>query len=77
MHGNLFEWSHDWFAEYDVDAVTDPLGAKEGSNRVSRGGSWIYVATYCRSGVRSASAPTSRSGSYGFRLALSLSGVAP
>ncbi len=77
LHGNLFEWTHDWYGDYGVDAITDPLGAKGGSNRVFRGGCWGNVAAICRSAYRNTSVPTIRSGSIGFRLALSLSGVRP
>ncbi len=77
LHGNLFEWSHDWFGDYSVDAITDPLGAKEGSERVVRGGSWDEDAAHCRTANRGATVPAYRSNSLGFRLALSLSGVTP
>ena len=77
MHGNLFEWTHDWYGDYGVAAITDSLGAKERSSRVSRGGSWDYDAANCRSALRRTSAPSSRSYNYGFRVALSPSGVTP
>jgi formylglycine-generating enzyme required for sulfatase activity len=76
-HGNLVEWTHDWYGEYGVDAMSDPLGAKEGSYRVYRGGSWNYAAADCRSAIRSTDDPTSRTNGNGFRVALSLSGVLP
>ena len=32
LHGNLFEWTHDWYGDFGVEtAAVDPLGAKEGS----------------------------------------------
>ena len=71
LHGNLFEWSHDWFEDYGVDAITDPLGAKEGSYRVSQD-DFRRLMLY-----RNAYDPTIRTTFYGFRLALSLSGVTP
>jgi formylglycine-generating enzyme required for sulfatase activity len=77
LHGNLYEWSHDWSGDYGVDAITDPLGAKEGSDRVLRGGSWNYDAANCRTVNRRTPGPTYRSNHNGFRLALSLSGVTP
>ncbi len=77
LHGNVFEWCHDWFGEYGVDAITYPLGAKEGSSRVYRGGGWRDVAPICRSAYRSSREPTFRAISLGFRLALSLPGVTP
>ena len=75
LHGNLFEWSHDWYADYGVGAITDPLCAKEGSLRVYRGGCWNVDAADCRSAYRITHVPTVRSYSLGFRLALSPSGV--
>jgi len=77
MHGNLFEWSHDWFEEYGVGAVTDPLGAKEGPDRVLHGGGWDSGAASCRAANRNSTTPSDRVISLGFRLALSLSGVTP
>jgi formylglycine-generating enzyme required for sulfatase activity len=77
MHGNLFEWTHDWYGEFRETAAVDSLGAKEGSNRVIRGGGWIIVAANCRTALRNSIVPTSRSDLYGFCLALSLSGVLP
>jgi formylglycine-generating enzyme required for sulfatase activity len=71
IHGNVFEWSHDWFGNYGVEAITDPLGAKEGSVRVIRGGSWTFVAANCRTPLRRTSDPAIRSINLGFRLALS------
>jgi len=52
LHGNLFEWSHDWYREYGVEASTDPLGAKGGSVRVLCSGSWYDDAASCRSAHR-------------------------
>ena len=77
LHGNLFEWTHDWYGDYGALATTDPLGAKGGSNRVIRGGSWSYDAANCRSAIRNSNDPTFRSNDFGFRLALSPSGVTP
>ena len=74
MHGNLYEWSHDWYGDYGVDALTDPLGAKEGSHRVLRGGSWNVDAAGLRTAIRYTNGPT-YTYLYGFRLALSLSEV--
>jgi formylglycine-generating enzyme required for sulfatase activity len=77
LHGNRFEWTHDWFGDYGVDTITDPLGAKEGSNRVLRGGGWDDGAAYCRAAYRNPSVPTTRTTLDGFRLAVSVSGFAP
>lgn len=77
MHGNLVEWTHDWYADYRSGGATDPLGAERGSARVLRGGSWLSDAADCRTANRNTYAPTSRTRDYGFRLALSPSGVVP
>lgn len=71
MHGNLFEWTHDWYGDFGESTQSDPLGAKSGSDRVLRGGSWNIDAAYCRSARRNTNVPTFRPLSYGFRLALS------
>jgi formylglycine-generating enzyme required for sulfatase activity len=77
LHGNLFEWCHDWFAVYDVEMTTDPLAAKGDPVRVLRGGSWYDYASICRSADRSTYGPTVRATVNGVRLALSPSGVSP
>jgi formylglycine-generating enzyme required for sulfatase activity len=74
LHGNLWEWTHDWFGDYDAKAPTDPLGPNGGSLRVFRGGGWAYDAAGCRSADRFTDVPTIRLSIGGFRLALSPSG---
>jgi serine/threonine protein kinase/formylglycine-generating enzyme required for sulfatase activity len=71
LHGNLFEWTHDWYGENAALANTDPLGSKRGSGRVNRGGGWSHDARLSRSALRYAIAPSNRTDSLGFRLALS------
>jgi formylglycine-generating enzyme required for sulfatase activity len=75
LHGNLFEWTHDWEGDFGDSRQTDPVGAKTGSLRVLRGGSWDLVAALCRSANRSGYTPVVRYGFLGFRLALSPSGI--
>lgn len=60
MHGNVWEWCLDGYADYPVDKVTDPLEQGKGTNRVFRGGSWSYYAERCRSAYRASFAPVIR-----------------
>ena len=60
LHGNLFEWTHDWYGDFGEAAAVDSLGAKEGSSRVFRGGSWDFDAASCRAAYRFTLAPTIR-----------------
>jgi formylglycine-generating enzyme required for sulfatase activity len=69
MHGNAFEWCHDWSDAYDGELVKDPMGPPTGSYRVYRGGSWVITARYCRSSNRTRYYPSSRNINLGFRVA--------
>jgi formylglycine-generating enzyme required for sulfatase activity len=68
MHGNVWEWCQDWYAEYPTRSVTNPTGPTTGSNRVIRGGCWSLNARYCRSANRVRDDPGNASVYLGFRL---------
>jgi formylglycine-generating enzyme required for sulfatase activity len=70
MHGNVWEWCSDWSGVYPKGAVSDPVGPREGSNRVNRGGGWGDNVC-CRSAFRGRDYPSIRFFSIGFRVALS------
>jgi formylglycine-generating enzyme len=70
LHGNVFEWTHDWQSDFTPAAVTDPLSAMDGDYRVYRRGSWINVAEHCRTTCRSVGGPASRQPFFGFRLVI-------
>jgi formylglycine-generating enzyme required for sulfatase activity len=70
MHGNVYEWTADWYGSYGSGAQTDPEGPASGSARVRRGGSWNLDGTILRSAYRSNYAPSYRSSDLGFRVAL-------
>jgi|GEM_PF-1940628 len=68
MHGNVWEWCHNWYGEYTADAATDPLGPSSGSGRVLRGGGWFNGARNCRTAARDNVTPGNRYDYSGFRL---------
>ena len=75
MHGNVFEWCQDWMGAYPKQSVTDPRGPEVGSSHVTRGGCWGFAPAFCRSASRLTISPISRGDKFGFRLALSSSGI--
>jgi formylglycine-generating enzyme required for sulfatase activity len=68
MHGNVWEWVHDWKANYPGGAQTNPEGPASGSDRVLRGGSWGYGGSGLRSAERVSNTPGYRHNYIGFRV---------
>ncbi|HEV3139952.1 MAG TPA: formylglycine-generating enzyme family protein, partial [Vicinamibacterales bacterium] len=71
MHGNVWEWTSDWYAPYpDRGAANiDPHGPESGEKRVIRGGSWYFDADSARCALRYTHAPKDKGFSLGFRVA--------
>ena len=75
MHGNVYEWCRDWYADKHPGG-RDPEVTAEGSSssRVIRGGSWVSFSRYCRSADRDWYIPSNhREVFLGFRVARVLS----
>jgi formylglycine-generating enzyme required for sulfatase activity len=68
VHGNVWEWTNDWYGPYDSRADTDPKGPGAGTVRVIRGGSWHFDANSARCALRYTHAPQDKGFSLGFRV---------
>lgn len=69
MHGNVWEWVEDIYNSDYTSTPTDGSAQLSGSSdRVLRGGSWIYAPSHLRSALRSWSTATLRFNGSGFRL---------
>jgi formylglycine-generating enzyme required for sulfatase activity len=71
MHGNVWQWCHDWHGGYSNQEFIDPRGPKAGKNRVLRGGSWGSHPIFCRSANRNFADPDARTEFYGVRVCFS------
>ena len=69
MHGNVWEWTEDWYGPYPSGPVTDPTGPGSGEKRVIRGGSWAFWADSARCASRYTHAPVDLGFSLGVRVA--------
>ncbi|MGI9516701.1 MAG: formylglycine-generating enzyme family protein, partial [Pirellulaceae bacterium] len=72
MHGNVWEWCHDWDGAAREPSVENPVGAATGSSRLLRGGSWYFERSHGRSANRYVDDPALRYSDRGFRVAFTL-----
>ncbi|MGA9291374.1 MAG: SUMF1/EgtB/PvdO family nonheme iron enzyme [Ignavibacteriaceae bacterium] len=69
MCGNVWEWTNDWYGEYEVNDTINPKGPETGKKKVDRGGGWYDPAWRCRSAYRAGGdSPNSRGTGIGFRV---------
>ena len=69
MHGNVWEWTRDWYKEYPQKQplIVNPDGADSGQYRVLRGGSFVNSPVVLRSADRSRYYPKHGGQISGFR----------
>ena len=70
MHGNVYEWCEDVFADYDLSSeiTVNPQNEMGGDVRVIRGGCWNYAPRQCRSAFRTSGNPNLGTDMIGFRI---------
>jgi formylglycine-generating enzyme required for sulfatase activity len=68
VHGNVWEWCLDGYANYSTAAQTDPVSPWAGAQpRVFRGGGFFDAASRARSAIRDTGTPESQFSSLGLR----------
>ena len=68
MSGNVKEWCYDRKDTITPETETDPQGPRLGSNRVRRGGDWLFDVYYTYVSYRASQVPTDSYSTIGFRM---------
>ena len=68
MLGGVEEWTQDWYGPYAKTDCVDPVGYKDGTSKVVRGGSHNVHLQTLRSANRSSAIPTDKHFLLGFRV---------
>jgi sulfatase modifying factor 1 len=71
MHGNVWEPCSDFYGPYEDGPQTDPVGSRNGYNRVIRGGGWDLSKEFGRSARRGQNAPGNFGPWQGLRICIS------
>jgi formylglycine-generating enzyme len=69
MHGNVWEWCNDFFADYTAGSAANPTGPQTGQYRILRSGSWGYFVNFLKSAYRTFDTPADKNIDIGFRVA--------
>jgi formylglycine-generating enzyme required for sulfatase activity len=74
MSEGVHEWCSDYYDYnyYRYSPERNPQGARSGTRRASRGGSWRHQIKFSRSAARSSLPPSFRYADYGFRVAMTI-----
>lgn len=70
MSGNVFEWTQDWYVDYEENSQLNPSGPLSGAKKVDRGGSYLGTARDSRISDRIGPQTTSYRYEVGLRLVL-------
>jgi formylglycine-generating enzyme required for sulfatase activity len=62
MHGNIWEWTNDWYGAYNINDKMNPKGPETGTHKVDRGGGFYDPAWRCRSACRGGGTPPGNRG---------------
>ena len=70
MVGNVWEWTNDWYADYNAAAQSNPQGPANGPGKVLRGSTWFGESpSEFRSSYRGYESPNFADQWRGFRVA--------
>ncbi|KAK0181123.1 hypothetical protein PV327_003434 [Microctonus hyperodae] len=71
--GNVWEWTEDWWSvDHSTESTTNPVGPSSGTDKVTKGGSYLCHKTYCfryRCAARRPNTPDTSASNLGFRCA--------
>ncbi len=67
-HGNVWQWTNDWYGPYPIEGQEDPTGVSNGVTKVLRGGSIFSSSADLRAAARTRLPPQAWGQDIGFRL---------